>query len=102
MEKIPHLERFYEGRRLSKSIASRILKMRAQWTGVEPLALFLTAVKNLFTAEKHRCHFESTVEYEAFGEFRYFNRIYYEVSLHSSSVFNEEAFRESLLNFDSL
>ena len=78
------------------------MRMRTQWLGVEPLGLFLAVVKNLFTAEKHRCHFESTLEHEAFGEFRYFNKIYYEVSLRSSLVFNEEAFRESLLNFGSL
>lgn len=45
----------------------------------DPLQLYLSVVETCFDQEDCNVHFESTLEYSVFGNYRYTQRVFFEI-----------------------
>ena len=87
---------------LPENKLTRVFQRKHHDEGQDPLELYMSVIETCFDQEDSTCHFESTLEYNVLGDHRYSCRLYFEIPAHNREFFDEELFRESLLNNGSI
>ena len=91
---VPQIASFYKGEELQANRLTRVFSRRRFGPSSDPLQMFLAVTDTCFEQEDCSVHFESTMEYNAFGNYRYSQRLFFEIRAGQFHRFDEEAFKK--------